>query len=119
MHLDHTDGFSMPLVLGLLRSLDCGTVEITYTGSGDSGSIEYVALLRGDRTRLPRFPQCEAVVRFLEDWVYDLLPSGWEINDGSSGTLTIDVASGNVEHIHNEYYTTCRQETTTFKLTEN
>jgi hypothetical protein len=45
------------------------------------------------------------------DAVFDLLPGGWEINEGSYGTITIDVASASITVEHNERYTDVRSET--------
>lgn len=36
------------------------------------------------------------------DDTFDLLPGGWEINDGSFGTIVIDGASGEISVEHNE-----------------
>jgi hypothetical protein len=41
----------------------------------------------------------------LEDAMYSLLPGGWEINDGSYGTVDIEVSTGAIEVTHNERYT--------------
>jgi hypothetical protein len=41
----------------------------------------------------------------LEDAMYSLLPGGWEINDGSYGSIDIDVSTGAIEVTHNERYT--------------
>lgn len=41
----------------------------------------------------------------LEDAMYSLLPGGWEINDGSYGSIDIAVATGAIEVTHNERYT--------------
>lgn len=40
-----------------------------------------------------------------EDAVFSLLPGGWEINDGSYGTVSVDVATGAIKVEHNERYT--------------
>lgn len=37
-----------------------------------------------------------------EDAMYELLPGGWEINDGSYGEITVDVATGEINVEHNE-----------------
>lgn len=37
-----------------------------------------------------------------EDAMYELLPGGWEINDGSYGEITVDVGTGDIEVQHNE-----------------
>jgi hypothetical protein len=47
---------------------------------------------------------------FVSD-VFDLLPGGWEINDGSYGDIVVDVAEESVKIDHNERYTEVRSET--------
>lgn len=42
------------------------------------------------------------------DNLFALLPSGWEINDGSFGEINIDVASERITLEHNERYTEVR-----------
>jgi hypothetical protein len=49
-----------------------------------------------------------------EEAVFDLLPGGWEINDGSYGEITIDIASERITLEHNERYTEVRSETFNF-----
>jgi hypothetical protein len=41
----------------------------------------------------------------VEQAMMDLLPGGWEINDGSYGEITADVATGQITVEHNERYT--------------
>jgi hypothetical protein len=43
----------------------------------------------------------KAYERF-RDAFFDLLPGGWEINDGSYGEITIDTATRKVRMVHNE-----------------
>lgn len=45
------------------------------------------------------------------DELFDLLPGGWEINDGSYGEIIVDVAEETVSVEHNERYTEVRSET--------
>ena len=52
----------------------------------------------------------------IEDVLYEFLPAGFEINDGSQGTLTIDVAAGTVTLEHGENYTETRDSTQEFTL---
>lgn len=47
----------------------------------------------------------------LLDNAFDLLPGGWEINDGSYGTIVVDVPTGEITVDHNERYTDVRSET--------
>lgn len=48
------------------------------------------------------------------DAAFDLLPGGWEINDGSYGTVTINTANETIDVEHNERYTEVRTENFTF-----
>lgn len=45
------------------------------------------------------------------DSAFELLPGGWEINEGSYGTITIDIATEQITVGHNERYTDVRSET--------
>ncbi len=69
-----------------------GVVEITarFDGSGDSGQIE-------DFEVLPMNVLIDDALRDrIEDLLVRLLPAGWEINDGSFGTFTVDAESGDI-----------------------
>lgn len=70
-------------------------VTIEYHGSGDEGFIEGI-------TGLPIDLDSDELEKYLESWAYDLLEEnwgGWEINEGSQGTITIDVKAREV-HVH-------------------
>jgi hypothetical protein len=56
------------------------------------------------------------VIEQLENCVYEFLPSGFEINDGGQGTLTINTQTGNVTNQHQENYTESRDSTREFEL---
>jgi hypothetical protein len=71
-------------LLGPLREAGIANVWIHYDGSGDSGAIERI-----EPQTIP-----EALQQALEEHAYDLLPGGWEINEGSHGVITIDVNEG-------------------------
>ena len=112
-----------------LAALGIAKIEIIYDGSGDSGCIEeataydeaghvietmpdtLVAITVRDTVWNEVTNKCEP--RFIErqvppweaikHWSYDILEAhfpGWEIDDGSSGTITIDVNKrrGKLEH---------------------
>lgn len=71
-----------------------GSVCLTYAGSGDSGCIEDIDGNVSDKAR-------EA----LEEWLYLELETrygGWEINEGSSGTVTVDFDTGGIKWSHTE-----------------
>jgi hypothetical protein len=74
-----------------LSRLGVTRVTATFDGYGDSGQIE-------DLTAEPDNVAIDDGLRSeLEDFLLDQLPGGWEINEGSYGDFTVDVASGTVE----------------------
>lgn len=113
-----------------LARLGITTVVINYDGSCDSGCIESIKALGSDNrevslpdrpvvveliesnwdTKTTTFvrrnvkrsvPICDAI----ESWCYDLLEQhfpGWEINDGSSGTITLDIVKKSATMDHGE-----------------
>jgi len=86
-------------------------IEAAYSGYGDSGAIDGVQYRdatgqRVDRTSLP-----PDVIEELESCIYEFLPSGFEINDGSQGSLTLDVQTGKITIQHQENYTESRDST--------
>jgi len=104
-------------------------LQVEYSGSGDDGSIESVL---GDGKELEDEPVVtilkdgstfdegakkwirktatigmsleDAVTEFSYEWLRELY-AGWENNDGASGTITIDVLSGEFRMNHTTYYT--------------
>lgn len=46
-----------------------------------------------------------------EQELFDLLPGGWEINEGSYGEIVVDVATEEITVEHSERYTEVRTET--------
>ena len=86
-------------------------IEAAYSGYGDSGAIDGlqfrdVAGQRVDRASVP-----QDVIEQLETCVYEFLPAGFEIDDGSQGTLTLDVATGRVSIQHQANVTETRDST--------
>lgn len=93
-----------------------------YDGEGDSGSIVHIIFYNAKQEPIPirnakqePIPISAALSKYrdaLIDALYDLLPSGFEINDGSYGEITIDIAKKevkieqNVREISTEYYET-------------
>lgn len=92
-----------------LRAAGVTRVTAAYSGSGDEGNVEDVtaygppAAGREPGDSQPRVRLPDATRDLVRDWVYAALEdkqSGWEINDGSSGTATVDVADGTVQFEH-------------------
>ena len=52
----------------------------------------------------------------LENCIYEFLPAGFEINDGSQGSLTLDVLTGKATIQHQENYTASNDSTREFTL---
>jgi N-methylhydantoinase B/oxoprolinase/acetone carboxylase alpha subunit len=65
---------------------------ISFEGGGDSGYIDDSIYFTNGRNSVSKFDK-------LEDYLYSLLEDalpGWEINDGSQGTFTIDLEQGTI-----------------------
>jgi hypothetical protein len=68
-----------------------------------------------DERRLEKNPIITpAMCDRLADHFFELLPGGWEINDGSYGEIHVDIATGAITVEHNERYTDVRSETFEF-----
>jgi hypothetical protein len=103
-------------ILPALAEHRVANIEAAYSGYGDSGAIDGIqyrdeAGVRVDRTTLPA-----PVIEQLENVLYEFLPSGFEINDGGQGTLTLDVRTAKVTLTHQENYTDTRDSTREFTL---
>jgi len=92
----------LPFLVGLINLTKGGPAElvISYAGQGDSGGITSVAVRQGKQTvRLPTTLQDQ-----VEDWAWKLLAGsypGWEINEGSSGEISVNIQTREVTHEHN------------------
>jgi hypothetical protein len=103
-------------ILPALRNHRVANIEAAYSGYGDSGCIDGIqyrdeAGVRVDRASLPA-----PVIEQLENVLYEFLPAGFEINDGSQGTLTLDTQTAKVTIQHQENYTETRDSSREFDL---
>ncbi|RTL70315.1 MAG: hypothetical protein EKK41_12790 [Hyphomicrobiales bacterium] len=119
-----------------LAKLGIATVLIGYDGCGDSGCIESVEARGADNQKIelpkklvsitlqdwnydsdkPGYVVTRTVKRkvpiqeAIENWCYHLLEDhfpGWELNEGSQGTIEFDIAKKSAEFEHGEnVYTT-------------
>ena len=64
-------------------------IHIPFEGGGDSGYI-YDSVTLNDGTRFE-------ISGTLSDILYEMLPGGWEINEGSQGRFTIDLEEKTIE----------------------
>src|SRR5438105_12736424 len=84
-------------------------VEVSYNGSGDSGNIDEVNFydIKGSAVDVTD----KDLIEFISNYTEMKLPDGWEIDDGSSGTLLIDVKKKKAKILHSWNETTTRDET--------
>ena len=91
-------------------------VEAAYSGYGDSGAIDGLQFRDAAGQRVDRETIPPTLVEELENVLYEFLPAGFEINDGSQGTLTLDVVTGKATIQHQENYTASRDSTQEYTL---
>ena len=92
--------YSVPLSeteMEIVRNSGVNQLAIDYSGYGDSGSIESSYMdENGDYQEIPTEIE-DILYRVLED-AY----GGWEINDGSYGTINIEDGEVSIEHVWKE-----------------
>jgi hypothetical protein len=72
-------------------------IVVEYDGSGDDGQIQGTSFFDASGAEVMVSGRLEGLV---EEYVYDALPGGWEINSGSYGTVTIDVPNQKASFDH-------------------
>lgn len=100
--------------LGALRAIDVSSIEADYNGWGDEGQVDTITALKADNTEvnLKRHP-CAMPgadhIKTMEDLIEEFswqsvqhFHEGFHNNDGGSGTVTIDVATGRVKIEHDD-----------------
>ena len=103
-------------ILPALRTHRVANIEAAYSGYGDSGCIDGVQFRGPAGERVERASIPDQLKEALESCLYELLPAGFEINDGGQGTLTLDVQTGKITIQHQENYTESRDSTREFDL---
>ena len=103
-------------IIPRLKQWGVSKVRAEYSGYGDSGCIDGITYLDAHDQPVNMALVLSASDPAIEDVLYEFLPSGFEINDGSQGTLTIDVAAGTVTLEHQENYTETNDSTREFTL---
>jgi hypothetical protein len=116
---------------GVLKTLGVKSVLAAYDGQGDSGDFDsidyrfdnkdtgdsafhagaggsnYITSHTLRKTYIADVPVDRRIIteqqidRF-EDYLFSILPGGWEINDGSYGEITIDTETKKITVDHNE-----------------
>lgn len=91
-------------------------IEAAYSGYGDSGAIDGIQYRDEAGTRVDRGSLPAGLVEQLENVLYEFLPAGFEIDDGSQGTLTLDVQTAKITIAHQDNYAETRHGTREFDL---
>ena len=92
------------------------SVEVAYSGYGDSGAIDGLQFRDRAGVRVERGIIPDSLIEELESCFYEFLPAGFEINDGGQGTLTLDIPTAKVTVQHQENFTDTRDSTREFDL---
>ena len=92
-------------VIPVLNKHRVANIEAAYSGSGDEGAIDGLQYRDAAGQRVERKTLPPETIEALEACLYEFLPEGFEINDGSQGTLTLDLPSGRLSIQHQENYT--------------
>ena len=90
-------------------------LSVTYQGSSDSCDNFEVSIANEETSfKLDEVPDAKLPPAFsatkLYDYLLDLLPDGFEDNEGGDGDITVDIKTGAIHVSHNEYYTESRNE---------
>ncbi len=83
----------------LLKDMGVTKVTVVYSGSGDEGCAEDPVAFNASGAEI-KIPDHLSVK--IKDELYEMLPSGWELNSGSSGTYTMDLVKNTAKLEHSE-----------------
>jgi hypothetical protein len=85
-------------VCEVFRERGVVSIEVDYSGWDDEGAIDEIRL-HPEGTVVP-----QDLLDLIEGWVTSTLPEAWEVNDGSQGSVTIDVAAVTAHFDHEMNY---------------
>lgn len=77
-------------------------IDIEYSGSGDSGGIDVETYYGDEDNVVPADKIDDKTKELVHDYVYRLLPGGFEAYEGGQGVLKIDVVNGTYKLHHQE-----------------
>ncbi len=103
-------------ILPALRKHRVANIEAAYSGYGDSGAIEGLQFRDAVGRRVERSDIPGPLKEQLEEALYEFLPEGFEINEGSQGTLTIDLQASRISVQHQENYTATAESSQEYSL---
>lgn len=84
-------------ILTTLQHEGVETITAEYNGCGDSGQIETINFA-------PQNIEMDSeALDVIKEFIYNNLPGRWEINEGSTGTFTIDLKNKSINNHHGDY----------------
>jgi hypothetical protein len=100
--LDHCDALAE---LGVARLI------VSYEGTGDSGETQNAVAFNAQDQEvvLPN-----ALAEELAALADNLIPYGYEIDDGGQGNIMLNVAARQIQHEHSDFYVESETTTTTY-----
>jgi hypothetical protein len=101
-------------VISALEGTRAETIAARYSGSGDDGQIEEIAVADSEGNAIPELlPVIKEIAgEGIEDFIYHLLRQkhgGWEINEGSYGEVEISIATRKIKITHHNNTTIADQ----------
>ena len=88
-------------ICDFLLNHDIVKVNVYYDGYGDSGAIEEISAV----DNIGEATLAQEIRQSIEELCYELLPGGWEINDGAFGDIEIFPLERHILLTCNERYT--------------
>lgn len=92
------------------------SVNVEYEGYGDSGGIERISFYDVAGNEISRIKKAAAVEEIIRKAVLELLPSGFENNDGGYGEVTIELDRSEIKIEHNQRFTDSTYSEETFNF---
>jgi len=100
----------MRKILPALRQDSVVKIIVDWDGHNDEGAIEGITFVKADGTRVEQDLGWSSekkafkspAVGTIEDFVFAMVPGGWETNEGGFGTCVVDVQTGEYDFRHVE-----------------
>ena len=103
-------------IIPALVASGVANIEAAFSGYGDSGAIDGLQYRDKSGLRVQREMIPAGLTEELETCLYEFLPAGFEINEGSQGTLTLDISASRITLTHQENDTGSHDSTREFDL---
>ena len=88
---------TLPDIVRQLRVNKVERVALWYDGENDEGWISVRQIRTSDGRTLHPESLPPELCQAMENWAYNAMPGGWELNEGSHGSIVIDAVNGKAE----------------------